>query len=165
MDQEAARVHIRPITASDAEALRALHATVSDRSRYLRFFGSGRSQDERYVSLLLRPASRHHQAFGAWIDGRLVGVAAFDRLTDFSADVALLVADDHHEEGIGSMLSRHIAEAATRSGIRRLEADVLGDNELALRMVRDLSRTARVRYEAGVARVIVDIAPEAPAAV
>jgi len=34
-------VHIRPFAASDADALRALHSRVSDRSMYLRFAAGG----------------------------------------------------------------------------------------------------------------------------
>ncbi|HEY5150834.1 MAG TPA: hypothetical protein VIJ23_13650 [Mycobacterium sp.] len=54
-------VHIRPFAASDADALRALHARVSDRSMYLRFFGLGRPAGEKYVTLLMRPASPSHR--------------------------------------------------------------------------------------------------------
>lgn len=36
-------VHIRPVVTEDADALRALHTGVSDRSMYLHFFGSAAS--------------------------------------------------------------------------------------------------------------------------
>ncbi|HYN72895.1 MAG TPA: hypothetical protein VES60_10365 [Nakamurella sp.] len=39
-------VHIRPVATSDANALRTLHARVSDRSMYLRFLALGRSAGE-----------------------------------------------------------------------------------------------------------------------
>ena len=153
-------VHIRPVVAGDADALRALHTEVSDRSIYLRFFGFSRSAVERYVALLVQPASRTHQALTAWVGSELVGVAAFERLPGDSSEVALLVADDRHEEGIGTLLLEHLADAARRNGVHRFEADVLGENTLALRTLRDLGWVERVRFEAGTARVVIDLAPD-----
>jgi len=37
---------------------------------------------------------------------------------------------------------------------------VLGENDLALRMVRDLGWAAQMRYHDGIARVVADLAPD-----
>ena len=74
--------------------------------------------------------------------------------------MALLVADDHHERGIGTQLMEHLAQAARNNGIRRFQADVLGENDLALRMVHDLGWAAQIRYHDGIARVVADLAPD-----
>jgi len=125
-------VHIRPFAASDADALRALHARVSDRSMYLRFFGLGRSAGEKYVTLLMQPASPSHQTLTAWIGSQLAGVAGFEMSTRETAEAALLVADDRQHQGIGTLLLEYLADVARRNGIHRFEADVLGENLLAL---------------------------------
>jgi len=153
-------VHIRPFAASDANALRALHARVSDRSMYLRFFGLGRSAGEKYVTLLMQPASPSHQTLTAWIGNQLVGVAGFERSTGDAAEAALLVADDRQHQGIGTLLLEYLADVARRNGIHRFEADVLDENLLALRTLRDLGCTEQVRFEAGTARVVIDLSAE-----
>lgn len=153
-------VHIRPFAASDAEALRALHARVSDRSMYLRFFGLGRSAGEKYVTLLMQPASPSHQTLTAWIGTELVGIAGFERSTGDGAEAALLVADDRQHQGIGTLLLEYLADVARRNGIHRFEADVLGENLLALRTLRDLGCTEQVRFEADTARVVIDLSAD-----
>jgi GNAT superfamily N-acetyltransferase len=102
--------------------LRALHTAASNQSLYLRFFGYSRTAVEEYLTVLSRPASRTHQALTARVGSRLVGIAAFERLTGDTAEVALLVADDHHERGIGTLLMEHLAQAVRNNGIRRFLA-------------------------------------------
>jgi len=94
------------------------------------------------------------------VGSRLVGVAAFERLTGDTAEVALLVADDYHERGIGTQLLEHLAQVARNNGIRRFQADLLGENDPALRMVRDLGWAAQMRFHDGIGRVVADLAPD-----
>ena len=155
------QVRIRPVVPGDADGLRALHTAASNQSLYLRFFGYSRTAVEEYLTVLSRPASRTHQALTAQIGSRLVGVAAFERLTGDTAEVALLVADDYHERGIGTLLMEHLAQAARNNGIHRFQADVLGENDLALRMVRDLGWPTQMRFHDGIGRVVADLAPDA----
>ena len=127
---------------------------------YLRFFGLGRSAGEKYVTLLMRPASPSHQTLTAWIGKELVGVAGFEGSTGDVAEAALLVADDRQHQGIGTLLLEYLADVARRHGIHRFEADVLGENLLALRTLRDLGCTEQVLFEAGTARVVIDLSPD-----
>ena len=113
-------VHIRPVQPEDIGALLELHEGVSERSRYLRFFSFSRTSAVAYVRLLVRPATERHVALCAWIDGRLVGVAAYERISDTAAELALLVTDAHHHQGIGTLLVEHLAAAARRVGIARV---------------------------------------------
>ena len=94
------------------------------------------------------------------VGSRLVGGAAFERLTGDTAEVALLVADDYHERGIGTQLLEHLAQVARNNGIRRFQADLLGENDPALRMVRDLGWAAQMRFHDGIGRVVADLAPD-----
>lgn len=83
-------VRIRHAVPADLPALREFHLAASDRSFYLRFFGLNRAAAEEYVRRLGRPPSPAHHSLTAWIAGRLVGVATYERLTDDSAELALL---------------------------------------------------------------------------
>ena len=86
-------VHIRPAVAADEAALIALDHRASDRSIYYRFFTVSRHAADSYVHRLLRPASDAHRALVALIGDDMVGVASFERLTDTSAEIAVLIDD------------------------------------------------------------------------
>src|SRR6478752_5812860 len=153
-------VHLRPVVPEDADALRDLHQGVSDYSLYMRFFGLSRTAAMAYVTRLVAAASSEHQALAAWIGDRLIGVAAFERIGVETAEVALLVADDHHRQGIGTLLLEHLAGRARRIGITRFVADVLGDNYLALRTLRDMGCRTTIRFDGGTALVEIDLRPD-----
>ena len=48
------------------------------------------------------------------------------------AEVAFVVEEDYHGQGIASLLVRHLASVAAAQGIRTFEADVLGENKAML---------------------------------
>ena len=137
-----AQVRIRPVVPGDADGLRALHTA-----------GTSRCCPDRPAEPTRR--RRPRSAPGS------SGIAAFEQLTRDTAEVALLVADDHHEHGIGTHLMEHLAQAARNNGIHRFQADVLGENDLALRMVRDLGWPTQMRFHDGIGRVVADLAPDA----
>ncbi|MGS0684706.1 GNAT family N-acetyltransferase [Nakamurella sp. GG22] len=153
-------VHIRPVEPGDLDALLDLHTGVSERSRYLRFFSFSRTSAIAYVKLLVQPASDQHMALCAWIDGQLVGVAAFERITDSTAEVALLVADEHHHQGIGTLLLEHLAAAARRVGIREFDAEVLAENGPAVQVLHDLGFHVGLRMEGSTELIVMDLAPD-----
>jgi acyl-CoA synthetase (NDP forming)/GNAT superfamily N-acetyltransferase len=150
-------VHIRPVQPEDIAALLELHDGVSERSRYLRFFSFSRTSAVAYVRLLVQPASKQHVALCAWIDGRLVGVAAFERISDTAAEVALLVADEHHHQGIGTLLLEHLAAAARRVGIAQFDAEVLAENGAAVQVLHDLGFHVGLRMEGSTELIVLDL--------
>ncbi|HEX4727406.1 MAG TPA: hypothetical protein VH298_06385, partial [Jatrophihabitans sp.] len=92
-------VRIRGVLPTDREALLALNARASDRSIYLRFFTASRHTADHYVDRLVRPAAADHAALLVELDGQLIGVAAFERIDQDSAEIALMVGDDFQHEG------------------------------------------------------------------
>jgi acetyl coenzyme A synthetase (ADP forming)-like protein len=154
-------VHIRPIVPGDADALRALHQGVSDYSLYMRFFGLNRTMATNYVSRLVATANPGHQALSAWIGDQLVGVAAYEGMDEETAEVALLIADDHHRRGIGTLLLEHLAARARSNGITRFAADILSENYLALRTLRDMGCPTTTHFDGGTALVEIDLRPDA----
>ncbi len=151
-------VRLRPARTQDGPLLRELHAQVSDPSFCFRFFGLGRGVGDDYVDRVTRPAGPEHRALTAWIGDRLVGVAAFERVTADTADVSFLVADDRHAQGIGTLLFEHLAAAARRDGVTRFAADVLSENAAALRLLRDSGYRVASAAGRGVMHVLIDLA-------
>ena len=73
-------VHVRPIVAADAAALRGLHAAASDRSIYLRYFSVSRRSGEMYLDRLLGRPRQGLLALVAEQHGAVVGMAGCERL-------------------------------------------------------------------------------------
>ena len=154
-------VHMRPIVPSDADALVAFHGRLSDRTRYLRYFGP-------YPRIPARDLQRfstvdHHDrvAFVAWLGHDIVAVGRYEHLPDTdSAEVAFVVQDEHQSRGLGSILLEHLAAAGRERGIRRFVADVLAENAMMINVFREAGfRQVRSGIEEGVLHLEFAIDP------
>ncbi|TDP92037.1 bifunctional GNAT family N-acetyltransferase/acetate--CoA ligase family protein [Labedaea rhizosphaerae] len=153
-------VHMRPITPGDADALLALHGRLSERTRYLRYFGP-------YPTLPAKDLERfstmdHHDrvAFAALLGGDIIAVGRYERIDGGdSAEVAFLVEDAHQGRGLGSILLEHLAAAARERGLRRFVAEVLAENGKMVRVFRDAGYQVSRAYEEGVIHLEFDIDP------
>ena len=150
-------VHIRPAVPADKAALIALDHRASDRSIYYRFFTVSRHAADTYVDRLLRPSSADHRALVALIGGDIVGVASFERLTDTSAEIAVLIDDQAQHKGIGTLLIEHLADVARQCGVTRFVADVLAANTAMIDVIRRLGFAVASRTEDETVQVTLDL--------
>jgi acyl-CoA synthetase (NDP forming)/RimJ/RimL family protein N-acetyltransferase len=146
-------VHLRAVVPDDLAALRRLFADASDESFFLRFFGTGRKVGDQYAQRLLRTPNNDHRALAATVDNVIVGVAEYERCDDSDAEIALLVADEHHGQGIGTLLLEHLVALARSAGIGKFVAEVLGDNLPMLRVLKDFGLPVETIYDSGTAHV------------
>lgn len=152
-------VRIRSAGPTDRDALVALNAAASDRSLYLRFFAVNRLAADSYVDVLLQPASPRHHALVAEVDSTVIGVVALDWDSDDSAEIGLLIADAHQQEGIGTLLLEHLAALARRVGIKQFVAEVLTGNNAMVHALHNLGFAFTAEVEAGVTRYLIDLDP------
>ncbi|RBM20318.1 GNAT family N-acetyltransferase [Prauserella sp. PE36] len=152
-------VHLRPVVPTDADGLVALHGRLSDRTRYLRYFGA-------YPRIPARDLERfstvdHHDrvAFVALLGDDVVAVGRYERLDAESAEVAFVVDDAHQGRGLGSILLEHLAAAASERGLRRFVAEVLAENSAMIRVFRDAGYQVSRAFEEGVVHLEFDIDP------
>ncbi|PXY19552.1 bifunctional GNAT family N-acetyltransferase/acetate--CoA ligase family protein [Prauserella muralis] len=152
-------VHLRPVVPTDADGLVALHGRLSERTRYLRYFGA-------YPRIPARDLERfstvdHHDrvAFVALLGDDVVAVGRYERLDESSAEVAFVVDDAHQGRGLGSILLEHLAAAASESGLRRFVAEVLAENSAMIRVFRDAGYQVSRAFEEGVVHLEFDIDP------
>ncbi len=131
-------VHLRPVRPSDADGLVALHAKLSARTRYLRYFSAYPRIPERDLYRFSHVDHRDRVALVALLGTEIIAVGRYERIerTD-EAEVAFVVADAHQGRGIGSVLLEHLAAAARESGINRFQAVILAENTSMLRVFRD----------------------------
>ena len=141
MTKTGSPVTIRPIRPEDEPLMVKFHQTLSDRSVYLRYFGSlsleRRVAHERLVRICFGDYDREvalvaeikSPARPQSVDPRIIGVGRINRLhgTD-EAEVAILVADDYQKQGVGEELLRRAIRVAREEGIHALSAEMLADN-------------------------------------
>jgi len=147
-------VHLRPITPADADALVAFHGKLSERTRYLRFFGPYPTMPPRDVTYFSTVDHHDRVAIIALLGDEIVAVGRYDRLMrvgdGHSAEVAFVVADAHQGRGLGSVLLEHLAAAAADTGVRRFVAEVLAENQAMVRVFRDAGYQISRTFEGGV---------------
>jgi acyl-CoA synthetase (NDP forming)/GNAT superfamily N-acetyltransferase len=154
---------IRPFVAADEQSLLALNERVSDHTRLMRYFSVGDRPGRWYVEHLLQQAALGN-ALVALVDDEVVAVASYARLESDpgTADLGLMVEDDHQASGLGSLLLEHLAHSARAHGIKAFHADVLGENHHMLRMLRSSGYSVTGGAGAGVVELTVDL-QESPA--
>jgi len=137
-------VHVRPICPADADKLVAFHATLSERTRYLRFFSAHPTLSEQDLARFTQMDYRDRVGLLVLLGSEIIGVGRYARLSDSEtgsglpeAEVAFVVTDAHQGRGLGSMLLEHLAAAGRECGIRRFQATVLAENGAMLRVFRD----------------------------
>ena len=161
---DARRVTIRPILPSDLEALRQFFATLSRATRRLRFH-SPVSELPEHVLREFMVNDRAHAAFVAEIDDSavdhrktLVAEARYIRSGNSeSAEFALVVADNWRRIGLGTTLTRILAQRARITGVLRLWGDVLDDNKAMRGLAHSLG--ARLSRGMGCLRVQLSLNP------
>jgi acyl-CoA synthetase (NDP forming)/GNAT superfamily N-acetyltransferase len=161
-------VHLRPVTPRDADRLVAFHATLSVRTRYLRYFSAYPTIPQRDLIRFTHVDHVDRVALAAWLGGEIIAVGRFDRLPSAVpgergrvAEVAFVVADAHQGRGIGSVLLEHLAEAARELGIERFEALVLVENATMLRVFLDAGYEPRRHIDGNEVTLEFDIASTA----
>jgi acyl-CoA synthetase (NDP forming)/GNAT superfamily N-acetyltransferase len=154
-------VHLRPIRPDDADALQAMHARLSEQTRYLRFFGAYPTIPPRDLERFTVVDHHHRVAIIATLGADIIGVARYDETGPGVAEVAFVVEDRHQGRGLGTLLLEHLAAAARERGITRFEADVLAVNRRMLRVFLDAGYAVEREHESGAVHVRFDIGPTA----
>ena len=163
-------VHLRPIRPDDADALVRFHARLSERTRYLRYFGPYPRIPPRDLERFTHVDHRRRVAFVLVLGDEIIGVGRYESLPPDrdtgetetqpeSAEVAFVIRDDHQGRGLGSILLEHLAAAAQENGLRRFEAEVLPENHQMLRVFRDAGYQIRREISDGVVHLEFDIDP------
>src|SRR5215471_15356188 len=128
-------VLIRPARPADTEAVRAMHAALSQDNLYLRFFSLSPDNAEREARRVCREPGPDHAALLAWLGGRLAGVASYESgPAPGTAEVAFAVPDDLHGLGIATLLLEHLVSAARDRGLRAFTAEALLENQPMLKV-------------------------------
>ncbi|GAA0937571.1 GNAT family N-acetyltransferase [Pseudonocardia zijingensis] len=158
-------VHLRPIVPGDADALLRFHQSLSERTRYLRYFGPYPRIPPRDLERFTTVDHRTRVALICLLGDEIIAVGRYEGLGAGadgrveSAEVAFVVRDDHQGRGLGSILLEHLAAAARENGLRRFEAEVLVENHQMVRVFRDAGYQVSREFAEGVLHLEFDIDP------
>ena len=158
------RIEIRPIRPDDREALAEGIRQMSPESRYRRFFSPIERLSEAQLTYLTEVDHHDHEALVAVErdTDRGIGVARFVRSAEDPsvAEVAVAVADDWHNQGVGSTLLHRLTERAREEGIRRFSGSVLEENRPMLDLLRELGEVHVHDRAAGAVDLEVELPDE-----
>ena len=148
--RDGSTVRVRPIRPEDEPALVALFDSLSEESRWFRFFSPAQG------SALAAEAHREanlDQAFGlvalSGAEERVVGHAFYAALGERRAEVAFTIANEFQGRGLGTILLVQLAEVAAANGIQVFEAEVIAANHAMLHVFRESGFPIEVTAIAG----------------
>jgi RimJ/RimL family protein N-acetyltransferase len=161
--RDGARVMLRPIAPEDKPLLAAIFDRLSEESRYRRFFTTKTELSTAELDYFVDIDHQAHEAIIA-IDrssGEGLGVARYIRSNEDAqaAEVAVTVADDWQERGLGRALLDRVTYRARREGVRRFSALVQGDNPASLGLLAGVGATQR-RVDGGVVEILIELPPK-----
>jgi RimJ/RimL family protein N-acetyltransferase len=135
--RDGAVADLRRLSASDYDAVVRLSEALTGRERYLRFFQVRPGRLDQWARSLTEPPADLF-AMGVFEDGDLIGVGNFALTsTPGSAEIAVLVAHEQHDRGVGTALLEALGDQARDQGVQRFVADVLAENHSMLRVLSD----------------------------
>src|SRR5690349_13476919 len=153
--RDGSTVHIRVMRASDEAGLCALLTSLSEESRWLRFYCV---QNSAGLAIEAHRKANLDHAFGlvacSGDEERVVGHAFYAAIDEQQAEVAFTIANDFQERGLGTILLCQLAEVAAANGIKVLEANVVAANHAMLHVFRASGFPLEVSANTGQIQVV-----------
>ena len=155
-------IPFRVVRPSDAPALQRLHARCSERTIYLRFFGSMKELSDKQARYFASTDGSDHFGLVA-LDpedpNEIIAVVRYARKPgDERAEYAALVEDRWQGQQIGARLTRWLIDEARDNGVLSFYALVKGKNKSMLSVLRHLDLPEQERVEEGEKLVEVRLA-------
>lgn len=154
----------RIVEPNDASALQRFLGRCSERTIYLRFFGSLDEFSEEKARYFAHVDGVDHFALVA-LDpddqNEIISIVRYDREPgEERAEYAAIVEDRWQDHGLGIALTRRLVDVAWDNGVRYFYAMVMGENRRMLELLRHLDLPEQEHQEEGVKHVEVELAPE-----
>jgi acetyl coenzyme A synthetase (ADP forming)-like protein len=148
--RDGSTVRVRSMASDDEPGLLALFQSLTDESRWFRFFTP--AQGSALAAEAHREANLDHTFALVAVSGpeqMIVGHAFYAALDENRAEVAFTIADDFQGRGLGTILLGQLAEVASANGIQVFEAEVVASNHAMLHVFRDSGFPIEVGAVAG----------------
>jgi acetyltransferase len=136
--KDGTEITIRPIRPEDEPLMVEFHGILSDRTVFLRYFATlslrRRVEHDRLVRICFGGYDREMVLVGEYKDpatgrNRILAVGRLNKSrTNSDGEVAVLVADQYQNQGLGTELLRRNIQIAREEKLTRLYAEILRDN-------------------------------------
>jgi RimJ/RimL family protein N-acetyltransferase len=152
-------VPFRIVQPTDAPALQRFLGRCSERTIYLRFFGSLNEFTQEKAQYFAHTDGTDHFAFVA-LDpddpDEIIAVVRYDREPgEEQAEYAAIVEDSWQGHGVGIDLTRRLVDVACANGVRAFYAMVMGKNRRMLELLGHLDLPEQEHKVEGVKHVEV----------
>jgi GNAT superfamily N-acetyltransferase len=158
-------VPFRVVQPDDAAALQRFLERCSERTIYLRFFGSLNEFSEEKAQYFAQGDGVDHFAFVALDPNdqdEIIAIVRYDREPGVEqAEYAAIVQDSWQDHGIGIALTRLLIDVAWDNGVRYFYALVMGKNKRMLELLRHLDLPEQEHEEQGIKHVEVELSSQA----
>ena len=136
-------ITIRPIRLADADMEADFVGRLSPASKHFRFLGGVRELSPELLKTFCDVDGHHSMAFVATVleNGRETEIGVCRYAPNSSADVremAVTVADDWRQRGIGTRLMTRLIDHARENGVKRLYSVDLVDNAPMRQLAEDI---------------------------
>jgi acetyltransferase len=161
------QVLIRPIRPDDEPLMARFHATLSERSVYLRYFHmlplDTRIDHERLTRIcfvdydheMALVAERLDPATG---EREILAVGRLTRADQANeAEFAMLISDKFQGHGLGTEMLKRLLEIARAEGLDRVNADILAENRQMLEICKLLGFRLRHSVEEHIVKAILPL--------
>jgi GNAT superfamily N-acetyltransferase len=151
-------VLLRPLLRGDRFELARAYEALSPHDRRLRFLAPVEALEEEDLEYLTDIDYHDHFAWAAFLEEgpwpRGIGVGRYirDPTDPAAAEVAVTVVEAYQRRGLGTLLTRSLADVATANGIGSFVSYVLWENDLVISMLVEQGATVTAA-EPGIARV------------
>jgi RimJ/RimL family protein N-acetyltransferase len=150
-------VCFRSLQPDDGKRVAEAFAKLDADSIYTRFFGpkSGLTENDYRNIREMDFDTRVALVVTRLEEGReiIIASASYSRFAADAAEVAFLVEEDYHGQGIARRLLQHLGRIAGERGILRFEAEVLPFNKAMLRVFAGSGWPVTTRTEDGTVHV------------
>ena len=162
---------IRPIRPEDEPMLVKFHATLSDRSVYLRYLHpmqySTRVAHDRLSRICFIDYDREMALVAEQGEGdarQILGVGRLSKLSggNQEAEFAILVSDSFQGHGLGTELLRRLIEVGRTEGLLRIVGFISPENDAMQRVSRNLGFILKRKLEDDLIEAILDLTQEKP---
>jgi acyl-CoA synthetase (NDP forming)/RimJ/RimL family protein N-acetyltransferase len=142
---------MRPLAPSDQDALLAFHLRQSRESVYRRYFSPKPTLSAQELAHFTTVDMHDRVALAVILHDELVAWSSYERWPGRDeAEAAFMVDDEHHGQGIATLMLEHLAAIARSNGIQRFTAEVLSDNRGMLAVFAKAGWPLQRRFESGV---------------
>jgi RimJ/RimL family protein N-acetyltransferase len=129
-------VFIRPIAPEDKALLVCGLRNLSPETAYRRFLSPKVSFSAAELKYLTEVDGHDHIAYVAVDGDTLIGVGRVVRVSEDTADMAIVVGDPWQGLGLGRYLVKLLTEKAAAAGVTRIAGTMLADNKPAFRLMK-----------------------------